>query len=554
MGYEDATREWNRNPALTSRLFLHTKSYDFFQSEDTLFLFGRRGTGKTSIIRMLDYEIRHDRIEYYRLSSVLKQENAYYNIAIHLRPRFSEETFTFEELVHVIKEKWTWVIYTAAMIAAAGKFEKELKSDPALKKIRVYLESQDLFFAGERHRENIEAPLWKRLSRVFSQKFAEIDDVRVQLSTAVAGVALELMNAQYDAAAEALRSFLQRKKIGCMILIDSIEVYDVFDRVQRAVMTALIDAVKEFDDGFYGAGVKVKAAFPSEVRPFFESSNAEKTDSRGYTIVWNYKDIAAFLAKRHYEHFGRPRKAGRSAKRTTPKINDLADFDDFQTARDYLYTYFPERIVTRQGIEFDTLAYMIRHTQKKPRQVIMLANIILTYAGHKGVDSKAALPPEIITGGVHARLDLLINGTIDIYNKIYKDFAYMAGRVLNGMPACFGYSDIMKKMKEINPLLQQGEPGALDKDGFLKLLINAGLVGKEIDRRRLDSHGDVVLIEVHFEYQIKDQVQFHNDTRFALHPMLYHELDCRVGEREFAYPVPVEAEELSVIERLKRRD
>jgi predicted Ser/Thr protein kinase len=54
-GQEDASAEW-MDPKQSAALFFHTESYTEFKKRDCLYLFGRRGTGKTALIRMLDYE------------------------------------------------------------------------------------------------------------------------------------------------------------------------------------------------------------------------------------------------------------------------------------------------------------------------------------------------------------------------------------------------------------------------------------------------------------------------------------------------------------------
>ena len=59
LGVGMAEKEWNANPKLASKKFLHTGAYHNFLNEDTLILLGRTGTGKTSILKCIEYSINN---------------------------------------------------------------------------------------------------------------------------------------------------------------------------------------------------------------------------------------------------------------------------------------------------------------------------------------------------------------------------------------------------------------------------------------------------------------------------------------------------------------
>ena len=113
MGEADATNEWGAT-GRGHAVFLHTPSYDAACDLHTLFLVGRRGTGKTAVLRMLQYETREGKKPQYLSSWILDQEKSYRTLAINLRGSLLE-SFKDEELELVTAMMWRWVITMAAM-------------------------------------------------------------------------------------------------------------------------------------------------------------------------------------------------------------------------------------------------------------------------------------------------------------------------------------------------------------------------------------------------------------------------------------------------------
>lgn len=58
LGEQDATKEWNDNEEEAYNFFLHTDAYHSFLDSSALILLGQTGTGKTSISRCLESQIK----------------------------------------------------------------------------------------------------------------------------------------------------------------------------------------------------------------------------------------------------------------------------------------------------------------------------------------------------------------------------------------------------------------------------------------------------------------------------------------------------------------
>lgn len=523
-GAEDANDEW-QDPKLSSELFFHSESYDELKKDQCYYLFGRRGTGKTYLMRMLDYEANRGVLPGFCCSLVVKEEDAYHDLAIQLRSSpFGE--LPQGDLVHLIIKKWRWIITVSAMQSVYGKY-RELCNDTDYAIVKKYLELENL--SPDSSSEGI----WEKLAFLVNESLESIDYVPVKLGRAVMNISRKLMSPEYSKAEASLQRLLRLVGKKCLVLIDSIELYDIHDKISKAVITALVDTVRQFNNDKASA-IRVKAAFPSEIYPLLQSLNKEKTEGRNLFILWKFKDLFCMLAKRYFKKYSDARKKYK-----------YKDMDDYDMACDYLYGHFPEKITTEQGLEFNSVAYIIRHTQKKPRQIIMLLNIIHTLAEENGMDPMS-ITPEIIKEGVHARLDILVDGSLDIYEQIYPEATRIVKRVLNGINECFDYSDLTTKIAEVSALRTAAN---LSREDVIRLMLESGAIGIRIKDGHMLSNG-IELIPGHFEYQVKGTIVEGNSSKFVVHPMYYQETGSNTRMKVYVYPVPLEDEEQQLIEKI----
>ncbi len=271
--------------------------------------------------------------------------------------------------------------------------------------------------------------------------------------------------------------------------------------------------------------ILVKAAFPSEIYPRLTALNLEKMEGRNVFIIWTYPDLICLLAKRYWQMIHK-------------NTNPAKQLDDSKEARNFLYQYFPRQIATRGGMRFDTLAYIIRHTQKKPRQVILLLNVLLTLA-EESIDISKKLPPNWIVDGIHARLDILVKGDLNMFDMIYKDAEQLVRRSLTDAPSYFDASCLDRLLKETSALRAAVD---LDKEDIKRLLLECGAIGLVVRKHALTEQRKE-LLEVLFEYQVKGTLVLTNRSQLAVHPMYYEELHINVDFNSFTYPLPAEDEE-----------
>ena len=213
-GQVDANVEW-KDPIQSASLFFHTESYSEFKAPECLYLFGRRGTGKTYLIRMLDYEANLGRIPSYLCSFIVDEEEAYHDLAIQLRSSpFGE--LPVSDLVHLLVKKWQWVIITSAMVSVCNYAVREkIDNRDDIQLIYNYLNANKIM------NKNINNSIWKRVSECVNDNLNEIDYTPLKLGQAISQIMKELFSPDYESAFDALITFLKQKKGKCLVMIPS---------------------------------------------------------------------------------------------------------------------------------------------------------------------------------------------------------------------------------------------------------------------------------------------------------------------------------------------
>ncbi len=331
-----------------------------------------------------------------------------------------------------------------------------------------------------------------------------------------------------------MSQILKRERKYGLVLVDSLEFYDLRDTISKTVTSSLIEAIRQM----YGSRVRnrilAKAAFPSEIYPHLSAVNKEKIEGKNLYILWRYKDLIRLLAKRYYySEFG---------EQTDPPT---LDFSQYVTSREYLYERLPPTVRSTHGVGFDTLGYIMKHTQKKPRQFIMLMNVILTLAERKGLDPMQ-VSEQAVRAGVHARLDILVEGILDVYDQVYPNCSRVVRRILTRAPSHFDYGTLDRLVSEASSVRTESN---LSAEEAKRLLLECGALGIECGIHELPTPGHF-LLEALFEYQVKGVITMSNRARFAIHPMLYQEFHAEVDRTRFVYPIPSEDEERTMLGEL----
>ncbi|HOO53859.1 MAG TPA: hypothetical protein PLX30_06435 [Methanothrix sp.] len=516
LGEGNASDEWRKFEKRSVEVFLHTKSYDAFCKNECLCMFGHRGSGKTAILKMLEYEIKNNKIKDYAFARVIDQEEAYNDLitSITLTPLQNLPDSTF---INNIKEKWIWILTVSAMDAVTKAVNASVVPSADLNLIKDYLKSQDSLYVGEDVR-----PI-RRLSKIISDELENVNVWQLKGASVFARILDKLFTPSYANAETALFNILKKYNKKCLVMVDSLDAYDVRNNIVKLVSVALMEAARDFHKREFEKHIDIKVVFPSEVASYLldSSPNSEKIVPHIIYIYWSYGDLVAIIAKRYYKLINKNK-------------NIPVDLDTSKAAREFLYQHFPEKVLcTYNNIEFDTLSYVILHTHKKPRQIIYLFNAILSCAYDEN-KNWYNIKEQCITSAIFMYVDALVTNTYRVYNRIYPNTRKIVERALSGQPQIFDFSDVdpmIKKTKSVR--------GNLNSDEVKQLLIDCGALGFEA--KRYDLQKEKTIIEGKFQYQMTDSLPYENFC--VIHPMYYHRLNIIKDRNILVYPRPSDKEE-----------
>lgn len=519
-GQVDADTEWEENEDKSSRLFVHTDSYEVFKHKSNLFMFGRRGSGKTALIKMFDFEINNGlHEERYNYSRIIYQEDTFFRLTLELRPFFSFHSD--QELTHVLKEKLIWAIYTTAMIAVT-KASKSI--NPKLVNIRKYLADENLIESENSH--IVSTPIAKAAA-IFSQSIEMATASESWLQNAALSHALrQLDSPQYNEALNSLVGYLKEKKHHCLVMIDSQELYRLGDAISECAVSALIDAVLQIFNRYSTYRILAKAAFPSEMVPHLRPANRGKMADKEHFIFWKHGDLVRLISKRYCQVL--------NEQNSKEKIEDgivQKDCEQIKNHQAFVYKFIPKHTNAFCNIEFDTLAYIISHTQKKPREVISLFNVILSMAKENKIPF-TQLTSDSIREGTNVRVDDLSKGVIDMYRNIFKHADTIIKKTFNNSESIMTYGDMHRKLHEASSFFQAE---GMDRMDIERLFAESGVIGV-VEGFHKYKDTDKFTCEANFEYQIKNVMTLQTNHILAIHPMFYQELNAKVYPNVLVLP------------------
>lgn len=518
LGEMDALHEWSQ-VGHPEKVFVHTDSYKNICTKNILFLVGRRGTGKTAIINMLDYEVNKSINTTYSHSLIINRIDEYNPLKMLIR----NDSIDLEknDLISDFKDKWRWIITVSSMYTI---LKDDRISTSEKKEIHNYLSQKEIIFQ--------KGQAFLPFKYIINSILQDIRKNSSQnLGVTLTSVNQELYCTEYYNAECELINILTTRNLNSLILIDSIESYQLNDYVSEAAILGLIEALLDlYNDK--SKHIYAKLALPSEIIPHLKTRNWGKISDKLNFIRWSYKDLVIFLAKRF------------AMVSDNSLINsEILKFDLYSYSRSFLYTKFPEKINSYTEMEIDTLAYIISHTQKKPRQVMYLVNVILTLAEKNNI-SFDSLTENCVKIGIHINLETLVKESLEVYDQIYPNAISIVRKILTSSNVIFNYGALDSKVASANSILKTSTI-SLTKEDVKDLLIHSGTIGITSSTHIVNSNKAFKLSN--FEYQMKESLVANNNTEIVIHPMFFQDLHVEKNNNIYIYPMPTDEEELNTL-------
>src|SRR5262245_14664529 len=470
--------------------FDHTRFNREALSPKVFLIIGRRGAGKTALSQFFSFQ--------------------------HLMPNVStievDEPAAFQQLMSRIAEN------------AASSREVAI---PRLVKIWEFVIWSTIFWQFQDKDARIKAAV----------VFADQTD---QVSTYIRQVLKTLVSNFLDAdnnLADELEDFIadervQRAKKAVLevvkgskviIALDTMENYAVRDESMMRSMGALIQCASRFSRDYARHGIYLKVFIMAEIFPYLKeevSLNPLKFIHDEIYLQWRPKDLMRLISWRYDRYL----KQNNLANPTTGRL----DWDNHHDVLNQKWVpYWGRKLQTRQGLIEETFPFVLRHTQLRPRQLIVLCNSVAKHA--RDGETFPRFGHDSIIEGIQRAQKRLAEEVMNSYSSVYPGAARIA-EALSGLPLIFKGHELDKRAPQT---ASQWPPGEYSSYAFRQFVSELGIVGRV--RNVSEKTG---IVEADFEYAGESRISLLVTDMCVIHPMFYKKLNIRMTKNLCVYPFP----------------
>jgi hypothetical protein len=471
--------------------FEHTSFNADSLDPDVYLIVGRRGCGKTSLGEYFKFQS-----DLPNASCIDVDEPKLYGAVLHRV--IGKLEHASEIAIPLIVDVWTYAIWSLI-------FKEYRDLDPRI--------AQATFSgAGEASGAALIKALISNLEQKREGSGEPLDE---QLDAA-------LRNPVFVAAKQAVLEITARRPI--VIAVDSMEHFSIRNDAVMWATAALIQCASDFNTRHARRGVHLKVFLTDEVFPYLLEdvvTNTAKYVRNPLFLHWRPKDLVRLVCWRFFKYLSRTQYRGELPK--------AVDWDDFHDVESKMWTpFFGETLKNRNGVTEKTLAYVLRHTQMRPRQLIILCNQIAKLAERQGGFPRFST--DVLSIAVRQTEGSLADEVINSYSRIHPN----AGKIvaaLSGVPMSFKGQELDRVAKRT---ASHWKESGYSLDQFRQIVAEMGIVGRQ--RGVKDTRTGIM--EADFEFAIEDRLYIHEKDDCVIHPMFYRKLNTSPIGNLCIYPFP----------------
>lgn len=467
-----------------SYYFDHTQFSGPITEPRRYLIVGRRGSGKTSLARYLKFQKRLPAQHYIDVDEPVEYDRV-------MRQAARRQT----EHNHFMTSAWEYVIWSLM-------FEELDKSGV------IEIDSSLIHHERASWARAVRTILKAMLAKFTSDKF----DIVEALEDAKRAPLFE------QTRLNALEYF---KRNPIFVVFDTLERYDVHDSEAAAATAALVQCASKMNSAYSSSGVHIKVFISKEFYPYLVSQgvdNVAKHVRDELILHWRPRDLQRLASWRFWKYLT---DAGSQMIANQPR------WDDHSSVRDFWSQYFGPQIRNSNGHLEDSFAYLIRHTQMLPRQVVMLCNSIADEADRLGKfpEFYDVGIPDVVASSAKKLADDILNA----YSKIHPRIVEIV-ECLEGQPSFFPAGELDQIAAQRAKKIWQDR---YDRQRFKRVLAEIGVIG--VVRKVVEPHG---IIHGDFEYHSNERLSIHENQSVVIHPMWYRRLKITRQPGWNIYPFP----------------
>lgn len=540
LGEFDAAKEWNDNPERARQMFLHTEAYKNFLDPTSLILLGRTGTGKTAILRSICHQVLQGEVPEYSLAVMVPFDEILEILLNSSSPNLFTDRQSHLEIDKIIKMHINCYIMRALI-----KKYPDLASVSS--KMYNYIRNQGLNDISEDEYRINGANKFRDIIRRTKKEFG--DKAGVATICGIYEVGSILVNAEYEEAYQEMRRVLIDKRLMALALVDTSDHYDLRDARIVSAVKRLIAVCFDFYNLVAKNHVYIKLSIPSEVHTHIIVALPGKQQHNTVVIQWTTNDLTKMIALRILRYFNEKAKQ-------LPEFAKKYQYEDFykecsnatDNAKALVHEILPESCPTCLDYNFATIPYCIRHTLKKPREMLYIFNTFLQKILNEDDIRYFHKNPSRIRDMIHSTQEDMIMQALSMYSDSYDDIQSACDTVLRRRCYHFLGSELDNKLKEA-----AANHHGYGVDDIKRILLESGLVGQVasvnyiyVDNEEKDKRmskylppspdNTIQVIRAKFEYQVKGRLTLDKDDEYVIHPMCYEHFECCLGMRTLVYP------------------
>ena len=492
---------------------------------ENTFLSGRRGSGKSAIARMLGREAKWT----YRrvIQGEYGEYGEYMNIVSELaRYRDAGSPINVKEAV---RRLWAWALPVVAMqTIVTGARGSGRTRDGDIRSLEDYLESLP-------HGINVDSSIGHLLAHTFghARRLVETGDFHSAL--------LDLVSSrEHVAALRSLERITSSESV--LMVFDTLESYRVFQPLMLEGFQGVLEAVVAFLADPQVSGVSIKFFLPAEIYEEVMYGFPGKVQSRTVFLRWRAADLFAMLARRFLSVVSRAKAV---SGQELARMKDLVDQAYVENSARHLLKEFwydtgflPRMIVDSLGKEEDTFAYILRHTMRRPRDLITAEMQSIINAAVERSEFPR-ISAQSVVDGVHNPSALLqiLKESLMVYDEGgTNELVDVARTVFYGNPVIMTGRELKLFAKEVYDVCP---PEGIDPRDFVKHLLRCGLIGL-LEDRAVDPRPSAVYLKARFEHLMRDHLPLADRFTYCVHPVMAEAFNMRPDSERAVYPLPAD--------------
>jgi hypothetical protein len=234
--------------------------------------------------------------------------------------------------------------------------------------------------------------------------------------------------------------------------------------------------------------------------------NPLKSVKQEVYMIWRSKDLLRLIAWR-FHHFLKNHDL-----LPLSRIDDIAWTDPKVVMEQAWAPFFGRQIKNKNGVMEDSFAYILRHTQMRPRQLIVLCNAI----ARRAIDSSTfpKFTRENCIEGIEQGERKLAGEILNSYSQVYPG-ANEIVRVLSQSTTVFQGNQLDKRAPESK---RHWRPGDYSPAAFSRLVTELGIVGRVVRQ----SPG---FVNAEFSHAQSHRVELMHRDICVIHPMFFRLLN-----------------------------